>query len=167
MTGDEIDVTKFPAPQWHSKDGGRYIGTGCYNIIRDPDEGWINCGTYRVMVHDEKSLGLYISPGKHGRQMATSTRRAGSGCRSPSLWRRSDELPDGLQRSALRGQRVRDHRRHARRAGRSDQGAASPACRFPANAEIVIEGLVEPGNERIEGPFGEWTGYYAPGARSR
>ena len=34
-----------------------------------PDEGWINCGTYRVMVHDEKTLGFYISPGKHGRQM--------------------------------------------------------------------------------------------------
>src|SRR5881275_1445445 len=45
MTGDAIDVTKFPAPQWHRKDGGRYIGTGCYNVIRDPDEGWINCGT--------------------------------------------------------------------------------------------------------------------------
>ena len=64
-----IDVTKFPAPQWHSKDGGRYIGTGCYNIMRDPDEGWINCGTYRVMIHDEKTLGFYISPGKHGRQI--------------------------------------------------------------------------------------------------
>ena len=35
---------------------------------------------------------------------------------------------------------------------------------IPANAEIVIEGFVEPDNERIEGPFGEWTGYYATGA---
>ena len=69
MTGDAIDVTKFPAPQWHPKDGGRYIGTGSYNIMRDPDEGWINCGTYRVMIHDEKTLGFYISPGKHGRQI--------------------------------------------------------------------------------------------------
>src|SRR5947209_10548455 len=77
MTGDDIDVTQFPAPKWHHKDGGRYIGTGCYNIIRDPDEGWINCGTYRVMVHDAKSVGMYISPGKHGRQMRDKYRARG------------------------------------------------------------------------------------------
>jgi 4-hydroxy-3-polyprenylbenzoate decarboxylase len=35
---------------------------------------------------------------------------------------------------------------------------------LPANAEIVIEGFVEPDNMRTEGPFGEWTGYYATGA---
>jgi 4-hydroxy-3-polyprenylbenzoate decarboxylase len=35
---------------------------------------------------------------------------------------------------------------------------------LPANAEIIIEGFVEPDNMRTEGPFGEWTGYYATGA---
>src|SRR5262245_26394319 len=58
MTGAEIDICKFPAPQWHGKDGGRYVGTGCYTIIRDPDDGWINCGTYRVMIHDANTCGL-------------------------------------------------------------------------------------------------------------
>src|SRR5439155_21303556 len=43
MSGDAVDITKFPAPQWHKPDGGRYIGTGCFNVSRDPDEGWINC----------------------------------------------------------------------------------------------------------------------------
>ena len=52
--GADIDITKFPSPLWNPEDGGRYIGTGCFNITRDPDSGWINCGTYRVMVHDEK-----------------------------------------------------------------------------------------------------------------
>ena len=69
MSGDDVDVTRFPAPKWHAHDGGRYIGTGSFNVIRDPDEGWINCGTYRVMIHDAKTAGFYISPGKHGRQM--------------------------------------------------------------------------------------------------
>jgi len=41
MTGEEIDVTRFPAPKWHAGDGGRYIGTGSFNITRDPDEGWV------------------------------------------------------------------------------------------------------------------------------
>ena len=67
LEGDDIDVTKFPAPLWNPEDGGRYIGTGCFIITRDPDTGWINCGTYRVMIHDEKRVALYISPGKHGR----------------------------------------------------------------------------------------------------
>ena len=58
----QIDVTKFPAPQWHAHDGGRYIGTGCYIIMRDPDDGWINFGTYRVMMHDAKSLGFTSRP---------------------------------------------------------------------------------------------------------
>src|SRR5262245_40796585 len=52
VTGDKIDITRFRAPQWHRKDGGRYIGTGCYTIIRGPGEGWINFGTYRVVIHD-------------------------------------------------------------------------------------------------------------------
>jgi UbiD family decarboxylase len=67
LTGDDVDVTKFPVPIWHERDGGRYIGTGSFNVTRDPEEGWVNCGTYRVMIHDKRTVGFYISPGKHGR----------------------------------------------------------------------------------------------------
>ena len=67
MTADEVDVTKFPTPVWHERDGGRYIGTGSYNITEDPEEHWVNLGTYRVMIQDKKTVGFYISPGKHGR----------------------------------------------------------------------------------------------------
>src|SRR5436853_141042 len=64
---DDIDRLRFPTPQWHEADGGRYIGTAALNIMQDPDEGWVNVGTYRSMIHDRNSLLLYISPGKHGR----------------------------------------------------------------------------------------------------
>src|SRR5713226_3337601 len=43
LNGEDVDLTRFPAPQWHDRDGGRYIGTGCFNVLRDPDDGWINC----------------------------------------------------------------------------------------------------------------------------
>ncbi len=36
LTGDDVDVTKFPVPIWHERDGGRYIGTGSFNVTRDP-----------------------------------------------------------------------------------------------------------------------------------
>jgi 4-hydroxy-3-polyprenylbenzoate decarboxylase len=67
FVGDEIDLFKFPVPRWHERDGGRYIGTGHVVITRDPEEGWVNVGCYRVMVHDRNTMGMNISPGKHGR----------------------------------------------------------------------------------------------------
>ena len=161
MQGETIDVTKFPAPQWHAQDGGRYIGTGCYNIMRDPDDGWINCGTYRVMIHDEKSLGFYISPGKHGRVMRD--KYAARGERMPvvivcggdpmSFLMGSSEVPPGVCEldiiGGMRGQPVEVIK------------GPITGLPIPANAEVVIEGFVEPDNVRLEGPFGEWTGYYA------
>src|SRR5579863_4959729 len=66
MLGDDIDVTKFPAPIWHEKDGGRYIGTGTYSITRDPEEGWLNAGAYRAQVHDRNSVGIVMAKGHHG-----------------------------------------------------------------------------------------------------
>ena len=165
MEGASIDVTKFPAPRWHPQDGGRYIGTGCYNIMRDPDDGWINCGTYRVMIHDAKTAGLYISPGKHGRQMRDKYRARGEampvavvcGGDPMSFLMASSEVPFGVSEYEIVGGMR----------GKPVDVIKGPltGLPIPANAEIVLEGFVEPGNERIEGPFGEWTGYYASDVR--
>ena len=124
MKGDAVDITRFPAPKWHAPDGGRYIGTGSFNVTRDPDEGWINCGTYRVMIHDARTARLLHFTGQarpaNARQVPGARRaHAGRG----GLRRRSHDLPDGLQRGPLWRQRIRDRRRHARQAGRGDQRA--------------------------------------------
>src|SRR5215831_8245819 len=165
MTGDDVDVTAFPAPKWHAADGGRYIGTGSFNITRDPDEGWVNCGTYRVMIHDAKTAGFYISPGKHGRQMRDKyqARRAPMpvavvcGGDPMTFLMASSEVPYGVSEYEIVGG-VR---------GKPVEVVNGPVTGLPipANAEIVLEGFVEPGNECIEGPFGEWTGYYASDLR--
>ncbi|MDP6176034.1 MAG: UbiD family decarboxylase, partial [Rhodospirillales bacterium] len=55
----DVDLTRFPAPLLHEDDGGRYIGTDDMVIMRDPDDGWINVGTYRVMLHDKNTLGIW------------------------------------------------------------------------------------------------------------
>ena len=60
LMGDDIDVTKFPSPIWHEKDGGRYIGTGTYSITQDPDEGWYNAGAYRGQVFDKTTVGILM-----------------------------------------------------------------------------------------------------------
>jgi 4-hydroxy-3-polyprenylbenzoate decarboxylase len=64
--GKDIDLLSLPVPWWHEGDGGRYIGSLDVTISRDLDDGWINLGCYRVMVHDHDTLALYISPGHHG-----------------------------------------------------------------------------------------------------
>jgi 4-hydroxy-3-polyprenylbenzoate decarboxylase len=165
ITGDAVDISRFPAPQWHETDGGRYIGTGCFNVMRDPDDGWINCGTYRVMIHDAKTAGFYISPGKHGRQMRDKYKARGEpmpvavvcGGDPMTFLMASSEVPYGVcEYEVVGGMR-----------GRPVEVIKGPVTGLPipANAEVVLEGFVSPDNERIEGPFGEWTGYYASDVR--
>ena len=66
MRGDKVNVNLFPAGKWHEHDGGKYIGTEVIIINKDPDSDWVNIGTYRVMIQDDKTLSVFIEPGKHG-----------------------------------------------------------------------------------------------------
>jgi|APCry1669190156_1035279.scaffolds.fasta_scaffold06912_2 UbiD family decarboxylase len=165
ITGDDIDITRFPTPKWHEEDGGRYIGTGSFNVTRDPDEGWVNCGTYRVMIHDEKTVGFYISPGKHGRIHRDKYEARGEpmpvaivvGTDPMSFLMASSEIPYGVNEYEVIGG-IR---------GKAVDVVIAPITGLPvpANAEIVIEGFVQPGNTKPEGPFGEWMGYYGSDVR--
>ena len=64
LTGDRIDLTQLPIPKHWPLDGGRYAGTADAVITRDPDTGYLNIGTYRMMLQGKKEAGLYLSPGK-------------------------------------------------------------------------------------------------------
>jgi len=165
LMGKDVDILKIPAPKWHEDDGGRYIGTGSFDITRDPDEGWVNLGTYRVMVHDRYRLGYYISPGKHGRIQREKYFARGEKCpvamvvgSDPLLFLAScTEIPYGVSEydwvGGLRGEPVPVIR------------GKVTGLPIPANAEIVFEGYALPDERMLEGPFGEWTGYYASDVR--
>lgn len=58
LTGEEIDLNKFPVPQHWRRDGGAYIGTGDIVITQDPDTGRYNVGTYRQMLMDKDKVGF-------------------------------------------------------------------------------------------------------------
>lgn len=163
--GDDVDLWEFPVPRWHELDGGRYIGTGSITITRDPDNGWVNLGTYRVMVHDGKSVAFFVSPGKDGRIHRDKYFARGEPCpvavvvgEDPLLFLASilpiTHTPDGFTSEydwagAIRGEAVE-----------VIEGKVT-GLPIPARAEIVLEGIAYPGDEKMEGPFGEWTGYYA------
>jgi UbiD family decarboxylase len=160
MVGDDIDITRFPTPMWHQDDGGRYIGTGSFNVTRDPDDGWINCGTYRVMIHDRRTVGFYISPGKHGRihrdkyeaRQQPMPVVVVAGGDPLTFLMTCTEVPNGVCEYDIVGG-IR---------GKPVEVVHGPVTGLPipARAEIALEGFVQPGNLALEGPFGEWMGYY-------
>ncbi len=163
MRGDDVDVLKFPTPRWHEEDGGRYIGTGCVVIMNDPDSDWVNLGCYRVMIHDEKTVGLYISPGKHGRLIRERYWDKGKPCpvavavgQDPLLTTLAGiEVPYGVSEFEVAG--------GLRGAPTEVITSDVTGLPIPAHAEIVLEGFLYPDDMMDEGPFGEWTGYYAGG----
>jgi 4-hydroxy-3-polyprenylbenzoate decarboxylase len=161
----DVDVLRFPTPRYNIGDGGRYIGTGHITITQDPEEGWVNIGTYRIMIHDGKSLGLYISPGRHGRiQMEKFFAEnrpfpvAVAIGYDPLIFMASAfEVPYGLSEydfaGGLRGEPIDVVR--LERCG----------LPVPATAELIIEGECLPTERKAEGPLGEWTGYYGSSVR--
>jgi UbiD family decarboxylase len=162
---DDVDLFKFPVPYLHELDGGRYIGTGDLVILRDPESDWINVGTYRVMIHDRNTVGLWMSPGKHGRQIRDKYFKDGKPCpvviccgQDPLLFLSSgNEVAFGVSEFAHAG----GHRGIPFDTLRSELHGLP----MPAAAEIVLEGEIVPNELKGEGPFGEWTGYYASSVR--
>ena len=165
MKGKEVDLFKFPAPKWHEHDGGRYIGTGCAVITKDLDTGWVNLGSYRIMVHDQKTVGLHIAPFHHGRIHYEKYHAKGEACpvaisvgHNPTLYYAAGlEVPLGVSEynyvGAIKAEPVE-----------VIEGEIT-GLPIPASAEIVLEGFCPPNQTRDEGPFGEWHGYYAGGIR--
>jgi UbiD family decarboxylase len=162
QVGDEVDLYKFPVPKWHHLDGGRYIGTGDMVITRDPDEGWVNMGTQRVQVHNKNTATILMSPGRHNEIIRRKYWEKGRNCpvavscgQAPLLWAASNfACPWGVSEYDYAGGLM----------GRSIEvvKGITTDLPIPATAEIVLEGeLLPPGVEDlVEGPFGEWTGYY-------
>jgi UbiD family decarboxylase len=154
------DVLAFPSPLWHEMDGGRYIGTGCSVVTRDLDTDWVNVGTYRVQVLDRNHVALDMVPGKHGRIQYEKHKKAGKRfpvaivCGGDPLGYLISgiEIPFGMCEWNYIGAILKDSVQVVK-----GQLTGLP---FAAASEIVLEGFVEPNDERSEGPFGEFHGYY-------
>jgi 4-hydroxy-3-polyprenylbenzoate decarboxylase len=168
MAGGAVDLEKLPAPYWHTKDGGPYIGSGSIVIMRDPDTGWINASIYRVQVHGKTRATIQFDhPGRHGAIIAKKYWDQGKSCpvavvngEDPALFIAGFEyLPAEASEydfaGAIKGAPI--------------EVFAGPATGLPvpARAEIILEGELLPTSQETlpEGPFGEFTGYYAADKR--
>ena len=160
MRGADVDVTSFPAPRHWPLDGGRYVGTADAVITRDPEAGWFNVGTYRMMVQDKRHVGLYLSPGKDARLHIERCWSRNEPCELAAIWGpdpttfivSAQTFPKTVSELDFIGGIL----------GRPVELVKGEAgsIPYPARAEIVIEGVVYPDAQKLEGPFGEFTGYY-------
>ena len=165
LDGNDVDLYQFPIPKWHLADASPYIGTGCMVITRDPEEGWVNFAPYRNQLHDEKTVGFYVSRGHHGWAHRNKYFSQGEPCPvaivfgiDPLIFAAGmTELPWGVSEydwaGGWRGEPIKVIK------------GPITGLPIPASAEIAIEGFSYPGKTRMEGPFGEWTGYYASDRR--
>jgi 4-hydroxy-3-polyprenylbenzoate decarboxylase len=147
----------LPILQCWPGDGGRYITLPAV-FTRDPLTGARNVGMYRLQVFDDRTLGMHWQTHKGG---AEHEHRASSrmpvaialGGDPAMIYAASAPLPPGLDEVVFAG-------------WLRGRGVEMVRCRtvdleVPANAEIVLEGWVEPSERRLEGPFGDHTGYYS------
>jgi 4-hydroxy-3-polyprenylbenzoate decarboxylase len=161
---DDADLLRLPVIQCWPGDGGPYITLGQV-YTTDPDGGHRNVGMYRIQVFGPRECGMhwhrdhdgarnYRAWAARGRAMPVAVALGGD----PVLtYAATAPLPYGMDElmlaSILRGEPVR-----------------MTTCRTvpieaPADAEIVIEGTVDPAATAVEGPFGDHTGYYSPADR--
>jgi len=161
-----VDLEIFPSPLWHEMDGGRYIGTGCSVVTRDLDSDWINVGTYRMQLLDKNHVALDMVAGKHGRIHYEKHKAAGKrfpvavvfGGDPLGYLISGIEVPFGMCEYNYIGSILKQPVSVIR--------GELTGLPFPAASEIVIEGHIELNDERTEGPFGEFHGYY-PGKEGK
>ena len=166
--GANVDIARLPAPVWHRHDGGPFIGSGSLVVMRDPETGWINASIYRVQVHGANQVTVQFDHGgRHGALIARKYWDRGESCpvaivhgEDPALFIAGFEyLPDGRSEYEFAGAIK----------GAPIEIFAGPQTGLPvpAHAEIVFEGrlLAMTQASLPEGPFGEFTGYYAAAAR--
>lgn len=160
LTGDDIDLYRFPVPLIHEGDGNRFIGSWHLSITKDPDSDWTNWGVYRVGVHTKN----YFVGAWHG---ATDGGRILFGKYVPKkkpmpvavaigadpLCTLAAVAPFGTGESEV------DFAGGMRQAPVELVKCHTSDLLVPAHAEIILEGEIQPDAKAINGPFGEFTGY--------
>jgi 4-hydroxy-3-polyprenylbenzoate decarboxylase len=154
-------LLNLPIQQCWPLDGGRFITLPCV-VTRDPDTGARNLGMYRIQIYDPQTTGMHWQlqkvAARHGRRYyETRTRMPVAiflGGDPVFTFCATAPLPDGLDEFLLAG--------YLRKKSVELVKCESNDLEVPANADIVIEGYVDPAEPlREEGPFGDHTGYYS------
>lgn len=166
LIGDEIDLTALPIPLLHTGDGGKYFQTFGMYIVETPDGSWVNWSITRSMLHGKRSLVGLVIP----RQDIGVIRE---------MWKEKDQdvpfalcfgvppaailvsgmpLPKGVDESGYIGALVGSPVEVTK--------CETNNLRVPANAEIVLEGVISRTETAPEGPMTEYPAHaFSGGSR--
>jgi len=159
LTGDEIDLYRFPVPYIHSGDGGRYINTWGTVVVETPDKSWTNWSINRIMLLSKNSMTGLIP---HQQHLGIIHK----------MWNDTGEpTPFALCLGALpavpffSGMPIPEHQSEVDVMGAlygepvEVVNCKTVDLQVPANTEIVIEGTISNTDTSEEGPMGEFAGY--------
>jgi 4-hydroxy-3-polyprenylbenzoate decarboxylase len=160
---NNFSLYDYPILHCWPEDGGRFI-TLPLVITKDPESGKQNMGIYRMQVFDEKTTGMhwhthhdgavnYRKTAKLGKKMDVAVVLGGDPI---TIFSATAPLPYGIEELFFAG--------FLRKRPVEVIKAKTVNLFVPARAEIILEGYVETGEERREGPFGDHTGYYSVAA---
>ena len=158
-TGKDVDLMKLPAMWTSDNDPGRYIASGMC-IIKDPETGIRNMSVHRAQILGRDSTGYFMLPRqamrihqmhqKLGRPMEAAMVIGGHPL---IMFAAGFVAPFGTDELSVAGALLRHPVRLVK--------CKTIDVEVPADAEIVLEGEILPGEEAPEGPFGEVTGTYS------
>ena len=161
VKSDGFSLFDYPILKCWPQDGGRFV-TLPLVFSRNPDTGKRNCGMYRMQVFDERTAGMHWQTHKQGAEHYRRMGRHGKtrmdvavaiGADPATMFSAILPLPPDLDEMMIAG--------FLRGSPVEMVKCQSCDLEVPAQAEIVLEGYVELGELRTEGPFGDHTGFYS------
>lgn len=160
LTGNHVDLEKIPIIQCWPNDAGRFI-TFPIVINRSVDQKLRNVGLYRMQVYDKKTTGMHWHIHKDGAHFFHDFRKLNKvmdcavaiGADPITCYSASAPLPYGIDEFIFSG--------FIRKSPVPLVKCKTVNLEVPANAEIILEGFINPSEMQLEGPFGDHTGYYS------
>lgn len=156
----EPNLHALPIIKCWPQDGGKYI-TLPLVFTKDPDNGQQNVGMYRLQVYDEKTTGMHWHLHKDGKEIYEKYRKLGKkmpvsvalGCDPATVYSATAPLPKMIDEMIFAG--------YLKKKPVELVKCVSNDIYVPAHAEFILEGYVDLEEKRLEGPFGDHTGYYS------
>jgi 4-hydroxy-3-polyprenylbenzoate decarboxylase len=153
--------SKFPILKSFPKDAGKFITFGM-TVTKHPETGIRNLGLYRIQIVSDNKAIMHWQAHKRGAHHYEILKKEKKpievavviGSDPGTIFSSIAPVPEGMDKFLFAG--------ISRKKGIKLVKCSTVDLEVPANAEIVFEGLVDPNNLEIEGPFGDHTGYYTP-----
>jgi len=160
LIGDDVDLGEIPILQCWPNDAGRFI-TFPIVVNRTIDRKLRNVGLYRMQVYNKKTTGMHWHIHKDGAHFFHEFKKQGKimecavaiGADPAVCYSASAPLPFGIDEFLFAG--------FIRKSPVPLVKCKTVDLEIPATAEIVLEGFIDPSEMRLEGPFGDHTGYYS------